>query len=92
MRIGVKTGPLGWTVAELDGAWTVAEECGFNLISCFDHPSRSAWEPVTLLQAMADATSRIRLGIHVMNVNLCNPFLLAAQVATVQALSADAWN
>jgi alkanesulfonate monooxygenase SsuD/methylene tetrahydromethanopterin reductase-like flavin-dependent oxidoreductase (luciferase family) len=36
---------------------------------------------------MASATSRIRLGVHVVNVNLRNPFLLASQVATVQALS-----
>jgi len=37
MRIGVKPGQWGWSYEELEASWQAAEECGFDLISCFDH-------------------------------------------------------
>ncbi len=39
MRIGVKPGQWGWSYEELEASWQAAEECGFDLISCFDHVS-----------------------------------------------------
>ena len=92
MRIGVKAGQWGWSFEELLNAWTKAEAEGFDLLSCFDHVSAApggnvAWDAPTLLAAMAGATSRIRLAVHVLNVSLRPPFLLAGQLAVAQASS-----
>lgn len=92
MRIGVKPGQWGWGFDELVAAWTKAEAEGFDLISCFDHVSaapagNAAWDAPTLLAAMAGVTSRIRLGVHVLNASLRPPLLLAGQLAVAQASS-----
>ena len=92
MRIGVKPGQWGWTFDQLLAAWTRAEEAGFDLISCFDHVSsapagEAAWDAPTLLAAMAGATSRIGLAVHVLNASLRPPLLLAGQLAVAQAAS-----
>ena len=92
MRIGVKAGQWGWRFEELLAAWTKAEAEGFDLLSCFDHVSaapggNAAWDAPTLLAAMAGATSRIRLAVHVLNVSLRPPLLLAGQLAVAQASS-----
>jgi alkanesulfonate monooxygenase SsuD/methylene tetrahydromethanopterin reductase-like flavin-dependent oxidoreductase (luciferase family) len=92
MRIGVKPGQWGWTFDQLVGSWTRAEEAGFDLISCFDHVSSApaglaAWDAPTLLAAMAGATSRIRLAVHVLNASLRPPLMLAGQLAVAQASS-----
>ena len=92
MRIGVKAGQWGWSFEELLNAWTKAEAEGFDLLSCFDHVSAApggnvAWDAPTLLAAMAGATSRIRLAVHVLNVSLRPPLLLAGQLAVAQASS-----
>lgn len=93
MRTGVKPGQWGWTFADLEAAWAAAEECGFDLLSCFDHvtaapAARTAWDAPSLLVAMAGRTSAIRLAVHVLNAALREPFLLAAQIAVAQAASA----
>jgi alkanesulfonate monooxygenase SsuD/methylene tetrahydromethanopterin reductase-like flavin-dependent oxidoreductase (luciferase family) len=92
MRIGVKPGQWGWSFDELLAAWTAAEDAGFDLLSCFDHVSaapagEAAWDAPTLLAAMAGATSRIRLAVHVLNASLRPPLLLAGQLAVAQASS-----
>ena len=92
VRIGVKAGQWGWSFEELLAAWTKAEAEGFDLLSCFDHVSaapggNAAWDAPTLLAAMAGATSRIRLAVHVLNVSLRPPLLLAGQLAVAQASS-----
>jgi alkanesulfonate monooxygenase SsuD/methylene tetrahydromethanopterin reductase-like flavin-dependent oxidoreductase (luciferase family) len=92
MRIGVKPGQWGWSFDELLAAWTSAEAEGFDLLSCFDHVSaapagNAAWDAPTLLAAMAGATSRISLGVHVLNASLRPPLLLAGQLAVAQASS-----
>ena len=92
MRIGVKPGQWGWSFDELLAAWRAAEDAGFDLISCFDHVSAApignvAWDAPTLLTAMAGATSRIRLAVHVLNASLRPPLLLAGQLAVAQASS-----
>jgi len=93
MRIGVKPGQYGWSFDELVASWQVAEDAGFDLVACFDHVSSSpqgdrAWDAPTLLAAMAGRTERIALGVFVVNASLRHPFLLAAQLAVAQALSA----
>jgi alkanesulfonate monooxygenase SsuD/methylene tetrahydromethanopterin reductase-like flavin-dependent oxidoreductase (luciferase family) len=92
VRIGVKPGQWGWTFAELEESWRLAEEVGFDVLACFDHVTaspqeRRAWDGPSLLAAMAGRTDRIRLAIHVVNTSLRNPFLLAATLAVAQASS-----
>jgi len=92
VRIGVKPGQWGWSFAELERAWALAEELGFDVLSCFDHVSAApkgaaAWDAPSLLTAMAGRTRRIRLSVDVVNVALRNPFLLAGQLAVAQAAS-----
>jgi alkanesulfonate monooxygenase SsuD/methylene tetrahydromethanopterin reductase-like flavin-dependent oxidoreductase (luciferase family) len=92
MRVGVKPGQWGWSFDQLVAAWTTAEAEGFELLSCFDHVSAApagsaAWDAPTLLTAMAGATSRIRLAVHVLNVSLRPLLLLAGQLAVAQAAS-----
>lgn len=93
MRIGVKPGQWGWSFADLASSWAAAEEAGFDLVSCFDHVSaepggeKQAWDAPTLLAAMAGMTSRVRIAVHVLNVCLRSPFLLAGQLAVAQAAS-----
>jgi alkanesulfonate monooxygenase SsuD/methylene tetrahydromethanopterin reductase-like flavin-dependent oxidoreductase (luciferase family) len=92
MRIGVKPGQWGWSFDELLAAWSKAESEGFDLLSCFDHVSaapagNAAWDAPTLLAAMAGATSHIPLAVHVLNVSLRPPLLLAGQLAVAQASS-----
>ncbi|HYT79222.1 MAG TPA: hypothetical protein VEQ37_08200 [Actinomycetota bacterium] len=41
MRLGVKPGQWGWSFEDLRAAWGIAEDCGFQHISCFDHVSAS---------------------------------------------------
>ncbi len=92
MRIGVKPGQWGWSFDELLAAWSKAEAEGFDLLSCFDHASaapagNAAWDAPTLLAAMSGATSRIQLAVHVLNVSLRPPLLLAGQLAVAEASS-----
>jgi alkanesulfonate monooxygenase SsuD/methylene tetrahydromethanopterin reductase-like flavin-dependent oxidoreductase (luciferase family) len=92
VRIGVKPGQWGWSYGDLKESWTAAEDAGFDILSCFDHVTsapadRCAWEAPSLLVAMAGATSRIGLAVHVLNMSLRNPFVLAAQLAVAQAES-----
>jgi hypothetical protein len=56
VRVGVKAGQYGWSLAELRGAWAVAEEAGFQVLSCFGHVSaapngQAAWDAPTLLDS-----------------------------------------
>jgi alkanesulfonate monooxygenase SsuD/methylene tetrahydromethanopterin reductase-like flavin-dependent oxidoreductase (luciferase family) len=91
VRIGVKPGQWGWSFEELSRSWQAAEEVGFRLLACFDHvtasprPEAAVWDAPTLLAAMAAQTERIALAVRVLNTSLRHPFLLAGQLAVVQA-------
>lgn len=92
IRIGIKPGQWGWTFGELSAAWDRAEALGFDVLACFDHVTAlpanlAAWDAPTLLAVMAARTKRIALSVDVLNVSLRHPFLLAAQLAVVQAAS-----
>lgn len=92
MRIGVKPGQWGWTWDELVESWKAGEECGFAVVSCFDHVSAApaglaAWDAPTLLAAMAGVVPRAGLAVDVLNSSLRHPFLLAGQLAVAQAAS-----
>ena len=92
MRIGVKPGQWGWRWDELVAGWRAAEECGFDLVSCFDHviaapEGLQAWDAPSVLTAMAGVVERPRLAVDVLNTSLRHPFLLAGQIAVAQAAS-----
>ena len=85
-------GQWGWAYRELRDAWRAAEDCGFDVLGCFDHVTaapegRTAWDAPSLLTAMAGATSTTRLALWVANVSLRHPLLLAGQIAVAQAAS-----
>lgn len=67
--------------------WSVLDATPFDAVYLADHFSTSLPDPWTLLAHAAGATSRIRLGTHVVGAPFHDPARLAAQVATVDALS-----
>ena len=86
--------PFGATYADMRAAARAAEEGGFNGLWTFDHfrePVRYAGAPVpeclTVLSALAEATSRLQLGPLVLNVANRRPGLLANMAATLQQVS-----
>ncbi len=89
MRIGIKPGQVGLTPTELIRLWRTAEDSGFESIWTFDHLTGQAlcYEAVTLLAALATATRRVRIGCLVLISGLRPAEILAAQLATVDALS-----
>jgi probable F420-dependent oxidoreductase len=62
-----------------------AERAGFSTFSVSDHLNASS--PFVTLQAVAGATSRIRLGTLVVNNDLRHPAVLAQDAATLDRLS-----
>jgi alkanesulfonate monooxygenase SsuD/methylene tetrahydromethanopterin reductase-like flavin-dependent oxidoreductase (luciferase family) len=88
MRIGVKPGQIGLTIAELRRSWAEAEAAGFESIWVFDHLTGPLiYESVTLLAALAVETRRPRIGCLVLANGTRQVETLAAQLATVDALS-----
>src|SRR5205823_3787527 len=87
-----KARSVGMAVRRADRSMGAIERLGFHVVSCFDHVTAEprgnrAWDAPTLLAAMAGRTQKITLAIDVVNVSLRHPFLLAAQLAVVQAAS-----
>src|SRR5690242_18179585 len=76
-----------------------AEELGYRTLWTFQrllHPSgdrgwapvyRSVLDPLVTLGFLAGATSRVRLGVAVVNAPFYSPALLAKQLSTVDVLS-----
>lgn len=89
MRIGIKPGQIGLSARELPDYWRAAEAAGFESVWTFDHLTGSTEcpEAVTLLAAMAVTTTRVRIGCLVLANGTRQVSTLAAQLATVDALS-----
>ena len=91
MRIGVKPGQLGLSIDELRRCWREAEEAGFESVWVFDHIThvggQSVYEATALLAAMAETTSRVRIGCLVLSMGTRNIETLAATLATIDALA-----
>jgi F420-dependent oxidoreductase-like protein len=97
LRFGVHAGPTDIPYAERREYWREAERLGYDWASLGDHfmtnpvfgardidPWNEAW---TSLAALAEATSRIRVGLLVTSVGYRHPALLAKMAATVDVIS-----
>ncbi len=67
---------------------TVVEELGFDSVWVGDSLfSKPRWEPISLLSAISQRTSRVKLGTACMVSSTRNPLYLALEWATLDAIS-----
>jgi F420-dependent oxidoreductase-like protein len=97
LRFGVHAGPSDVPYATRRDYWCEAERLGYDWASVGDHfianpvfgardtdPWNEAW---TSLAALAEATSRIHIGVMVTSVGYRHPSVLAKMAATVDVIS-----
>ena len=95
MRFAIKTRPEHTTWAQIRDVWVAADEVSlfesawnwdhfYPLTGDFAGPNLEAW---TMLAALAQATSRIRLGCQVTGMIYRHPAVLANMAATVDIIS-----
>lgn len=94
IRFGLKVGPQFTTIADLIAVWSIADQSGFDHCWINDHlatvgadPTGPVFEAWSLMGAMAQATSRLRIGVMVTGNTYRHPGLLAKAAVTVDRLS-----
>jgi F420-dependent oxidoreductase-like protein len=94
---GVHTGPQNCSLDDLRQVWRFADQSGFHWVSIWDHfypamlvPSDahgSCFEAVSIMTALAAATTRVRVGSLVYCMAYRHPAVLANAMVTVDHVS-----
>ncbi|MCA9859613.1 MAG: TIGR03560 family F420-dependent LLM class oxidoreductase [Thermomicrobiales bacterium] len=94
LTFGVVIAQHQYTWPELISQWKLAEELGFDSIWLFDHfmalyadPDGPCLETSTLLAALAQETSRAKIGVLVYGNTHRHPSVLAKEIVTVDHVS-----